>query len=265
MTIDEAALVTGQEDDSLGLLDGLAEPAGGEVDLAAQTLGLVVAEPVLQQRGVEWGRAQAVETVALASVDHGEFTGQREDGALAGGVGELRCGRADEGDDACSVDDTSLGLLVAAEGEHGVLAAIPDALDVDVHGQVPDVLRSADGVVIARVHDARVVEDDIETAGGVDGVDHGLHLSLLGDVAERRGNGRRGHELQDLGLGLLEGWRGDVGQEHCGALASKEDGGLETNATVGGEAAVSEGVTTKKRGIARDANRYCEELTQQHR
>jgi hypothetical protein len=47
--IDEAALVAGEEEYGLCLLDGLAESAAREVDLAAVALGLVVAEPVLEE------------------------------------------------------------------------------------------------------------------------------------------------------------------------------------------------------------------------
>lgn len=49
-TVNEAGLVTGKEDDGLGLLDGLTEAASGEVDLTAVALGLVVTEPVLEER-----------------------------------------------------------------------------------------------------------------------------------------------------------------------------------------------------------------------
>jgi hypothetical protein len=48
--IDEAALVTGEEEDGLRLLDRLAKAPRGEVDLAAVPLGRVVAEPVLKER-----------------------------------------------------------------------------------------------------------------------------------------------------------------------------------------------------------------------
>lgn len=54
--VHEAALVAGEEEHGLGLLDGLAEAAGREVDLAAVPLGRVVAEPVLQEgRAVKRG------------------------------------------------------------------------------------------------------------------------------------------------------------------------------------------------------------------
>ena len=59
--INEAALVAGQEDDGVGLFDGLSETAGREVNLATEALLLVITEPVLQQGGVERSGAQRVE------------------------------------------------------------------------------------------------------------------------------------------------------------------------------------------------------------
>jgi len=50
-SVDKAALVAGKEDDGVGLLDGLTETAGGEVNLTTETLGLVVAQPVLEKGG----------------------------------------------------------------------------------------------------------------------------------------------------------------------------------------------------------------------
>jgi hypothetical protein len=49
--VDEAALVAGKEENCLGLLHSFAKTASGEVDFAAVTFGLVIAEPVLQERG----------------------------------------------------------------------------------------------------------------------------------------------------------------------------------------------------------------------
>ena len=72
---------------------------------------------------------------------------------------------------------------MAAEGEDGVLAAEPDTLDVDVLRQVPDVLGCVDGDVVLGMHDAGVVEHDVEAAPRVDRLDEGLDLGLLGDVA----------------------------------------------------------------------------------
>ena len=45
--VDEAALITGQEENGLSLLNSLAEPTAGEMHLAAEPLGVVVAQPVL--------------------------------------------------------------------------------------------------------------------------------------------------------------------------------------------------------------------------
>lgn len=167
----------------MSLLNSFTKAARGKVHLTALSLSLVVTQPVLQQRGVERRRTQAIEAESLTSMHHGELTSQSEDGALGGRVGELRGGCADEGDDGGGVDDGSLGLVVAAECEDGVLAAEPDALDVDVVGEVPDGLGGVDGVVVVGVHDAGVVEDDVEAAPAVEGLDHGLDVSLLGDVA----------------------------------------------------------------------------------
>lgn len=49
-TIDEAALVAGQENNSMSLLNGLAETPGREVDFTTEALGLIIAEPILQKR-----------------------------------------------------------------------------------------------------------------------------------------------------------------------------------------------------------------------
>lgn len=43
-------------------------------------------------------------------------------------------GGPDQCDDRGGVDNAAAGLLVLAEGEHGVLAAEPDTFDVDVVG-----------------------------------------------------------------------------------------------------------------------------------
>lgn len=182
MAVDEARLVAGKEDDSVGLLNGLTEAAGREVDLAAVALGLVITEPVLEERGVEGSRAEGVEAESLAGVDHGKLASKGEDGTLGGCVGELGSSSAHEGDKGRRVDDGALGLVVAAEGEHGVLAAEPDALDVDGLGQVPDLLGGVDGVVVLGVHDAGVVEHDVHAAPGIERLDHGLDLVFLGDV-----------------------------------------------------------------------------------
>jgi hypothetical protein len=144
--VDEAGLVGSQEEDSLCLLDGLTETAGREVDLTPVTLGLVVSEPVLQERSVQRCRAECVEAEALASVNNGELAGHRKNGTLGGCVGKLRSGGANECDNGCCVDDAALGLLVLAERENGVLAAEPYALDVDVLGQIPDLFGCIDGV-----------------------------------------------------------------------------------------------------------------------
>lgn len=61
--VDEGTLVAGEEEHGLSLLDGFAEAAGGEVDLAAVALGGVVAEPVLEE-----GRAGEADESILYSL-----------------------------------------------------------------------------------------------------------------------------------------------------------------------------------------------------
>lgn len=181
--VDEAGLITGKEHDSVSLLDSLTEAAGREVHLASVPLLLVVTQPVLQQRCVERRRTQAVEAISLAGVDHGQFSRHGEDGALGGCVSELRSGSADEGDDGGGVDDGAAGLFVAAQGQNGMLAAEPDTLDVDVLGQIPDGLGGVGSIVVLGVHDAGVVEDDVEAAPGVNRLNHGLNFGLFGHIA----------------------------------------------------------------------------------
>lgn len=48
--IDKATLITGEEDDGVGLFDRFTETAGWEMDFATESFLLVVSQPVLQQR-----------------------------------------------------------------------------------------------------------------------------------------------------------------------------------------------------------------------
>lgn len=48
--VDEAALIAGQEDNGMRLLNGLTETSSGEVNLTALTLGLIITQPVLEKR-----------------------------------------------------------------------------------------------------------------------------------------------------------------------------------------------------------------------
>jgi hypothetical protein len=65
---------------------------------------------------------------------------------LARGVCQLRRRGAYKRDHRGRVDDRALGLLVASQGEDAMLAAEPDALYIDVVGEIPDFLRSINGV-----------------------------------------------------------------------------------------------------------------------
>lgn len=51
MTVDEAAFVAGKENHCMRLFNGLAESSGREVHLTTEPLRLIIAQPVLQERG----------------------------------------------------------------------------------------------------------------------------------------------------------------------------------------------------------------------
>lgn len=51
------------------LLNGLAKATGREMHLAAVSFRGIVTEPVLQKRGIEWGRAERIES-RIVSVNH---------------------------------------------------------------------------------------------------------------------------------------------------------------------------------------------------
>ncbi|KAI5289273.1 hypothetical protein KEM52_000840, partial [Ascosphaera acerosa] len=48
--VDEAGLIGSEKEHSLSLFDSFSEAPGGKVYLAPETLGLIIAKPVLQQR-----------------------------------------------------------------------------------------------------------------------------------------------------------------------------------------------------------------------
>lgn len=194
------------------------------MNLSPQALGLVVTKPILQERRVERRGTEGVESEPLSGMHNGQLPRESQHGSLARRVGQLRGGGADEGDDGGGVDDGTLGLLVLAQGEDGVLAAEPDALDVDGLGQVPDLLGRVDGVGVVGVHDARVVEHDVDAAPRVDVLHQRLDVGLLRHVRHADLDlVHGGDELLQLLDGALQRWRGDVGEEHVGTLTGEED------------------------------------------
>ena len=60
LAINEAAFITGKEQDSVGLLDSLAKPSSREVDLATMALCCIIAQPVLQERSASKNVSQTL-------------------------------------------------------------------------------------------------------------------------------------------------------------------------------------------------------------
>ncbi|KAH9845887.1 glutamine synthetase [Teratosphaeria destructans] len=116
------------------------------MDLTPLSLRSIVTKPVLQQWRVERSWAERIEAKAFTSMDDSKLAGHGQDSTFGGGISQLRSGGTDQGNDRGGVDDAAFCLLVLAKREDGVLAAEPYAFHIDVVGQIPDLLRSIDGV-----------------------------------------------------------------------------------------------------------------------
>ena len=113
-----------------------------------------------------------------------------------------------------------------------MLTPVPHPLHIDTLREIPDFLGGVDRVVVGGVHDAGVVEDDVDPAELILGFDGGGDGGFGGDVADcgcEAGVGV-GDDGGDLGEGFVEGGAGYVGHEHGGAFEEEEDGGFETDA-----------------------------------
>lgn len=166
-------------------------------------------------------------------MNHSQLSCQRQNSTLASCVRQLGCSGTNKTNNTGSVDNACLLLSMLAEAQNRMLATEPYTLDVDGLCQIPDLLWCVDRVVIVSVHYAGVVEDDVQTAPGVDVGDHSLDVSFLGDIADLGLNLQvfgAGNNFMQLGQCLLEGWPGDVAQEDVGALTCEENRCLETNA-----------------------------------
>lgn len=182
---------------------------------------------------LEGSRAERVETEALSGVNNSQLSRKSKNGTLTGRVRQLRRGGTHQSDHARRVDDASLGLAVLSQATDSMLAAEPHALDINVLGQVPDVLGTLLGVAVLCVHDTGIVEHDVDTAPGVEVADGGLNIGFFGYVDDERLELALscGDDLLDLGERLVESGGGDVGDEDGGAFLAHQDGRLEANSS----------------------------------
>ncbi len=112
-----------------------------------------------------------------------------------------------------------------------MLASKPHAFHIDIMCQVPDLFWRVYSICIICVHDACIVENDIDATPGVEVRDHSCDIRFFRDVTfDGLETGRLGKNLVDFGMGFSQCWFGYVGHENCGAFPGEEDGCLEADA-----------------------------------
>ena len=134
---------------------------------------------------------------------NGQLPGHGQDSPFTRRIRQLRRRTTDQSNHTRSVDDASPLLPMLPHTEHRMLAPEPPALDVNVVGQIPDLLGGIDGVRVVAVHDAGVVEHDVNAAPGVEVRDHGGDVGFFGDVAfDGLEAGMIGDGFDDFGNGF---------------------------------------------------------------
>lgn len=233
---------------------------GWKMDLAAVALGRIVAEPVLEECGaskendisalVRVGPRQymthgigvkrpsilqrrwteRIKPNPLPRMHHRQLPSHCQDSPFTRRIRQLRRRTTDQSNHTRSVDHASVLLPTLPHTEHRMLTPEPHALDIDIVSQIPDLLGGVDGVRVLAVHDASVVEHDVNAAPGVEVRDHGGDVGFFGDIAfDGLETGMIGDGFLDLGYGFGEGGFGNVGHEDGSAFTGEEDGGFETD------------------------------------
>lgn len=108
-----------------------------------------------------------------------QLPGHRQDSALAGGISKLWGGASHQRHNTGGIDDASIGLLVPPQAEHGVLGAVPHTLDVNIVCHIPDLLGCIDCISVISVHDASIVEDNIQSTPRIQRIDHSLYICFV--------------------------------------------------------------------------------------
>lgn len=174
------------------------------------------------------------ELPTFARMDYSHLAGKGKNGTLASCIRNLRCSSANNSNHAGCVDDAALGFAMLPQRPHSVLGAVPNTLDIDIESQVPDSIGALLRVTILGVHDAGVIEHDINAAPGVEVRHRCLHLVFLGYIDDLCLDfaGVVGDDALDLGESFIEGGVVDVCHEDRSALLEEKDCGLETDAAV---------------------------------
>ena len=112
-------------------------------------------------------RTKRIKSIPFPRMDNGQLPRHSQHRALARRIRQLRRRAPDQRNHARRVDDTPFLLPKLAHTQHRMLAPKPDPLDIDIMREIPDLLWRVDGVGVIRVHDAGVVEHDVDAAPGV--------------------------------------------------------------------------------------------------
>ena len=225
----EGGLFRGQEEDGSGDLRRFAEATHGDVDEPALSLLLGV-QVFHQQFRAQRSRTEGIYTDIFAGVNNGQLAAQGEDSPFAGGVGDLGGGSSEHGHERGGVDNGPAPR--PQQRRDAVLASQKDALEIDVHGQIPHRFLRLHGVAVVDVRDAGVIEEHVKAAECP--LRHFHHPRAVGGARHVGGHGGGPAALLlDQPRRLLRAGRDDVDGRHRCPLPGKQEGGLPTDAAAG--------------------------------
>lgn len=182
---------------------------------------------VLERSWAEW-----IEAKSFLCVYNGKFTSHGQHSTFAGRICQLGRCTSSQGDNTCRVNDTSLGLFMFTQAEHGMFAPKPNPFDVDRLCEIPDLLGGIDSISIVRMHDSGIIEHDVDTTPRVETVNHCGNFWFFGDIAfVRLDAGMVGEDFNYLSKCSGKSRFGDVCHEDFCPFARKENGSLKANAT----------------------------------
>lgn len=100
--------------------------------------------------------------------------------------------------------------------QHRILTPPPHTLHIDLHRQIPDAFLSANRIGVICMHDASIIEHDVDASPGVEMGDCSRDVGFAADVAREgfEAGGEGGEDRTDFGDGRVQEGGGDVGHEN---------------------------------------------------